>query len=442
MNNSLGKKFNTLSLILFALPNIVMMVFLSLYSIVDGIFISRFVGTVALSATNMSFPITCVEMAIAIMLATGGSAIIARLLGEGDNKKAKENFTFIVMASLFIGIVVAIVCNIFIDEILLLLGTSEVQFELCKSYTRILLVFAPAFFLQTAFQVLFVTAGKPILGLSVTVVAGVANIILDYVFIVIMDMGIDGAAYGTVMSYVIPAVAGFLYFGLNKKGSLNFVKFKPDWKMLIKACGNGSSEMVTNIANAVTTFLFNIIFMKLYGEDGVASITIVLYFQFVFTAVFFGYSIGVAPVFSFKYGRKDYEQIKENFNRSIVFMLFSGISCYIIAVTAIESALSIFTIPGTNVFDITLEGFPLFALSFVLMGISIFASSMFTAFSNGKVSAIISFGRTFIFLVGALLILPVVIGKTGAWIAVPVAECMGIIISIYYLVSKKKVYKY
>lgn len=442
MNNALGKNFNFTSLILFTLPNIIMMIFLSLYTIVDGIFISRFVGTVALSATNMSFPVTCVEMAIGIMLATGGSAVIARQLGEGDIKRAKKNFTFIVTVSFVVGVIIAVVCNIFLDNILIWLGTSSAQFEYCKSYTRILLIFAPAFFLQTVFQTLFVTAGKPLMGLIVIMFAGIANMVFDYVFIVLFKMGIDGAAYATVIGYLIPAVSGILYFLFNKNGSLHFVKFNIDVKMLLKACGNGSSEMVTNIANAVTTFLFNLIFMKFYGEDGVASITIVLYFQFVFQAVFFGFSMGTAPVFSFKYGSNDIGQIKQCFKNSIIFILICAVLSYGSSIILIKPALGIFTIPGTNVYNITLEGFPLFALSFVIMGISIFASSMFTAFSDGKVSAVISMGRTFVFLVGSLLILPVVIGKTGAWLAVPTAELMGVAVSIYYLIVKKVVYKY
>lgn len=442
MSNALGKKFNFISLILFTLPNIIMMIFLSLYTIVDGIFISRFVGTVALSATNMSFPVTCIEMAVGIMLATGGSAVIARQLGEGDINRAKQNFTFIVTVSFVVGVIIAIVCNIFLDNILIWLGTSSAQFEYCKSYTRILLLFAPAFFLQTVFQTLFVTAGKPLMGLIVIIFAGIANMVFDYVFIVLCKMGIEGAAYATVLGYLIPAVSGILYFCFNKRGTLYFVKFNIDGKMLLKACGNGSSEMVTNIANAVTTFLFNIIFMKFYGEDGVASITIVLYFQFVFQAVFFGFSMGAAPVFSFKYGGNDIEQIKLCFKNSIIFILICAVLSYGSSVILIKPALGIFTIPGTNVYNITLKGFPLFALSFIIMGISIFASSMFTAFSDGKVSAVISMGRTFIFLVGSLLILPFVIGKTGAWLAVPAAELLGIAVSIYYLLAKRDVYKY
>lgn len=442
MNNSLGKKFSFISLLAFAMPNIIMMVFLSLYTIIDGIFISRFVGTTALSAVNMSFPVNCIEMAVGIMFSTGGSAIIARRMGEGDEKTARENFTLIVMLSIAIGIFVAIFCNLFMDNIIILLGTGQAQFDYCKSYTTILVSFAPAFFLQTAFQTLFVTAGKPGIGLLTTVFGGIANMVLDYIFVAKLNMGIVGAAYATVIGYLVPSVCGVLYFSINRNGSLYFTKFKIDYKMLLKSCTNGSSEMVTNLSNAVTTFLYNIIFMYFYGEDGVAAITIVLYFQFVFTAIYFGFSLGTAPVFSFKYGCRDKEQIRAVFRYSIIFIIICSFVSYIASMVVIKPVLKIFTEQYSNVYNIALEGFKFFDVSFVVMGINIFASSMFTAFSDGKVSAIISFCRTFVFLVIALVFLPYVMGKNGAWLAVSVAEMLGVIVSFYYLVSRKNIYNY
>jgi putative MATE family efflux protein len=442
MNNSLAKKFTISSLMLFALPNIVMMIFLSLYVIVDGMFISRYVGTTALSAVNMVYPAISIEMAISIMLSSGASAIIAKKLGEGEEDKAKAFFTFITLIVAGIGLSIAILGAVFVDGIIIALGASQSQLELCKNYGQILFVFAPFFFLQTAFQTLFITAGKPNLGLITTVCAGITNIVLDYIFLKIFGMGIKGAAVATGISCMIPAIVGIVFFASNKKGSLYFVKPKFDGKMLVLSCTNGSSEMVSNIANAVTTFLFNYTFLHFYGEDGVASISIVLYFQFVFSAIYFGYSMGVAPIISFKYGCDDEEQLKNIFKNSMVFLIISSIASFILSRVLIRFAMTLFTEYGSTVFNITLKGFPLFSIGFLFMGISIFASAMFTAFSDGKTSAIISSARTFIFLVAAILIFPILLGEKGIWISVPVAEALGLTVSAIYLLRKKSKYKY
>ena len=442
MNNALAKKFSFPSLILFAFPNMIMMVFLSMYTIVDGIFISRYAGTLALSATNMVYPFNCIEMAVGIMFATGASAVIAKRLGERKEQRARENFTFIVILSAVVGCLFCLFGTIFLDQIVHVLGTSESQFPYARTYAGILICFSPAFFLQTAFQTLFVTAGKPHLGLAVTVCAGLVNMVLDYVFLAVLDLGVAGAAYATGIGYLIPSVTGILYFRFCKKTVLHFTRWRPDWRMFIKTCGNGSSEMVTNIANAATTFLFNMLFLKYYGEDGVASITIVLYFQFVFAAVFFGFSMGVSPVISFKYGAQDTAQLRQIVRYCLLFTGICSVGSYTVSRLIIRPALSVFTEPGGRVFAITMEGFGLYALSFLLMGISIFASALFTALSNGMVSACISFARTFIFLVGMLLLLPLLAGRMGIWLAVPTAELLGIAVSVFFLLKKRKDYGY
>lgn len=442
MDNALSRAFTPLSLLRFALPNMVMMVFLSLYTIVDGIFISRYVGTLALSAVNMAYPLNCLQMALGIMLASGGSAVIARKMGEGKDREARRDFSCVVAVSAVVGAVFLVLGNLFLDEILRLLGTSPAQMDLCRTYTRILLWFAPAFFLQTAYQVLFVTAGLPGLGLGLTVAGGLANVVLDITFMGPLDMGIAGAAVATVIGYCIPAVAGTVYFFLNRRGSLYFVPFRPDWPMLAKTCGNGSSEMVTNIANAVTTFLFNILFLRYWGEDGVAAITIVMYFQFVLTAVFFGFSMGVAPVVSYKYGAQDLPQLRGIFRCCLVFVAVCSLGAYVLSRMSIGLCLEAFTQAESAVYAITMEGFPLYAGSFLLMGVSIFASSLFTAFSDGLVSALISFARTFLFLVGMLLVLPQLLGKPGIWLAVPAAECLGLAVSVGFLLWGRRKYGY
>lgn len=442
MDNSLARKYTFPKLFLFALPNIVMMVFLSIYTIVDGIFISRYVGTTALSAVNMVFPSISLEMALGIMLASGGSAIIAIKLGEQKEREARENFSLIVVSVLFIGILIGIVGNIFMEHIVRLLGASNVQFSFCMIYGQILFAFAPFFLLHASFQTLFITAGKPALGLIATSMGGVANMVLDYIFMEFFGLGIAGAAIATGIGNFIPSTIGLVYFLVYRKGTLYFVKPRWDGKMIRRALFNGSSEMVTNLAEGISTFLFNYTFLKFYGEDGVASITIVLYFQFVLIAIFFGYSMGVAPIISYKYGYGDKEQLKKIHRSSMIFISASSVLSYILSRILIKPVLLVFTEADSNVSSITLEGFWLFGISFLMMGISIYASSLFTALSDGLTSAIISFARTFLFLVCALLILPVLMGKMGIWLAVAVAELLGIIVSIALLIKNKKKYQY
>lgn len=442
MDNILAKKFTFTSLLAFAIPNIIMMISLSLYIIIDGMFVSRFIGTTALSAVNMFYPAICLEMAIAIMIATGGSAIVAYKMGEGKQKEAQNNLSFLIVIELLLGIFISIVGNLFTPNIITFLGASSLQAPLSMMYAKIIFTFAPAFFLQTAFQTFFVTAGKPTLGLMVTIFAGVTNIVLDYIFMVPLNMGVAGAAIATGIGYCIPAVVGILYFLTDKNNVLHFVKPRFDKTVLLQACLNGSSEMVTNLANAVTTFLFNYTLLRFYGENGVASITIILYFQYLFTALYFGYANGIAPILSYKFGNNDTIQLKSIFKNSIVFLIISSIVSNIFIHITVTRALLIFTAANKEVFDLALYGFNIYSLAFIIMGFGIFSSSMFTAFSDGKTSAIISFTRTFIFIIGAILILPTIYGKVGVWLAVPIAEILGFIIALFYLIAKKKRFSY
>ncbi|KPI50754.1 multidrug transporter MatE [Clostridioides difficile] len=442
MDNTLAKKFTFTSLLSFAIPNIIMMISLSMYIIIDGMFVSRLIGTTALSAVNMFYPAICFEMAIAIMIATGGSAIVARKMGEGKQKEAQNNLSFLIIVELLIGIFIAIFGNLFASNIISFLGASSTQAPLSIAYAKIIFAFAPAFFLQTAFQTFFVTAGKPTLGLIVTILAGVTNIVLDYIFMAPLNMGVAGAAIATGIGYCIPAIVGIFFFLTAKNNSLHFVRPQFDSRVLLQSCTNGSSEMVTNLANAATTFLFNYTLLQFYGENGVASITIILYFQYIFTALYFGYSNGIAPILSYKFGNDDKMQLKSIFKNSILFLIISSIVANILIHITVTRALTIFTPTNSDVYNIALHGFNIYSLAFIIMGLGIFSSSMFTAFSDGKTSAIISFSRTFIFIIGAVLILPIIFGEIGVWIAVPIAEVLGFIVALFYLVTKKKRFSY
>lgn len=435
--NPLSQNFTWKKLIKFALPNIAMLIFISLYSVVDGLFVARFVNDIAIGSLNIVFPIQSLEMALAFMLATGASAIVAKQMGEQKNDEACQNFTLITGVAILLSLIFAIFGNLFIRDIMLMLGASELQLTQCCEYGFVILCFAPAYFLQHLFQVFFVTAGRPGLGLLVTLAAGLSNVILDYLFMGVFDFGIQGAAFATAFGYMIVAVTGLIFFVRNRKGTLYFQK--PVWRapVLLKSCTNGASEMVANLAVAITTFLFNYVFMKYFAEAGVSAISTVLYLQFIFTAIFFGFSGGVAPIISYKFGDQNRTELRDVIRKSLIFTLVTSLAMFVLSHLFIDEMLAWFVNPGTPVYQIALDGFPKFAPCFLFMGLSIFASAMFTALSDGKTSAIISFGRTFVFLAPAIILLPLIMDADGAWLAVSLAEFLGAAVSTFYLLKHR-----
>lgn len=442
MDKNLGQDFKFFPLLKFVMPSIIMMVFMSMYTMVDGAFVSRFVSTDALSAVNIVYPLYSVVIAIAIMLATGGSAIIAKKLGENNNKEAKENFTLIILVGIIIGVIILIIGAFFIEPLIKLLGSNANTHDYCIDYGKTLLYFAPFAMLQILFQYLFVTAGKPKLGLIVTILAGVSNILLDYIFIVKLGIGIRGAALATGIGLLVPSIVGVIYFTFNRNGTLYFVKPRFDFKVLLESCANGSSEMVSNISVAIVTFLFNMVMLRFLGEDGVAAITILLYSQFLLNAIFFGFSMGVAPIISYNYGANNVKRQKAIFKYCMIFTISVSLLVYILSVIGAPTLTKFFAIEGSTVYNIALEGFKIFNISFLFTGLNIFTSTMFTAFSNGKVSAILSFLRTFVFITTSLIVLPYIIGVTGAWLATVIAELLSFFVSIYLILRYKNQYSY
>lgn len=441
MTNSIAKDFKFFSLLRFALPTMVMMIFISLYTIIDGIFVSRFVGAEALSSTNIVYPVLNLLIAAGVMIASGGSAVIAKKLGEKKELEAKKDFSFFVLFGAFIGICIMILGNIFITPLVKALGATPILMNYCIDYLRISLFFAPACMLQLLFQTFFVTAGKPMVGLTLTITGGIANMILDYIFMVPMGMGIKGAALATGIGQFIPAVTGLLYFTFFH-GSLHFVRPGFSWKVLKDSCINGSSEMVTNFSTAVVTYLFNMAMLKYLGETGVAAITIVLYGQFLFSAMYLGFSMGVAPVISYNYGRDHRVLLRRIFKICTRFIGISSVVITAIAFLSTSSIVQIFTPRETPTYAIARNGFFIFSINYIFAGINIYASSMFTAFSDGKISATISFIRTFVLLVFNILFLPVILGVTGIWLAVPFAEFTTAFLTLYFFHKKKHVYHY
>lgn len=441
MSGDISQKFSLWGLIRFSIPSVIMLIITSLYTAVDGVFVSRFVGSDALSAINIILPLDFILSGIAIMLGTGGSAIIGRLMGQGELKKARQNFTLITALGILIGFVFTGLCLSFLPQILAILGASERLIPYCLPYGKLLFLFASAYIVQVMFQSLFITAGKPNFALYITLISGILNVVFDYFFIVVCQMGISGAAWGTVLGRLIGAVLSLAYF-LIVKGDLHFVKPVWDGHFVVQSLFNGSSEMVSSAASGATTFLFNITMMQLMGEDGVAAITIVLYSQFIFTAVFLGFANSVAPVFSYHYGGQNTPYLKKLFQHCIKIICFYTFSMILAAYFSASFVIGIFAPIGSAVFDIAYYGYHIFIWNFLFAGFNLFASSLFTAFSNGKTSALISFLRTFVFIVGFVLILPRFFGIDGLWLSIPAAEFCTFVIAVYLVKQGGKIYEY
>lgn len=441
MTNSIAKDFRFFSLLRFAFPTMVMMVFMSLYTIIDGIFVSRLVGTDALSAVNIVYPAISLLIAVGVMFATGGSAIIARKLGEKKIQEAREDFSFLLLAGFLFGILSMILGNLWIEPFVRLLGATDLILDYCIDYLSISLYMAPACVLQLLFQSFFVTAGKPVIGLILTISGGLANMILDYVFMGPLQMGINGAALATGIGQMIPSVFGILYF-LFVRHSLYIVRPRIDLQVLTESCLNGSSEMVTNLSAAVVTYLFNITMLHFLGESGVAAITIVLYGQFLFNAMYMGFSMGVAPVISYNHGSQNIRLLQRVFKICIGFISVSSIVITLIALISSPVIVEIFTPRGTDTYTIAKTGFFLFSFNYIFAGLNIFSSSMFTAFSDGKISAFLSLVRTFVLIVINILVLPLILGVNGIWLSVPIAECMTVFLSGYLIWKKRHDYHY
>lgn len=440
-DNIFDRAWSTGSLLRFALPSMVMMLFMGLYTVMDTIFVARFVDTNALSAINIICPVVNVTVGLGTMLATGGNAIISRQMGARKNQEAREDFTLLILAGTAVGLCILFGGTLWLDPLVYALGASDLLFPYCRDYLMVLLLFIPANVLQTLFSNLFVTAGKPGLGFGLAVLAGLSNIALDYIFIVPCGLGIQGAALGTGFGYLIPTLAGLAYFARGK-GTLFFVRPKWRWAVIQESCVNGSSEMVSQLASAVTTFLFNHAMMERLGEDGVAAITIIIYAQFLLNTLYIGFSMGIAPIIGFHYGNKNTTQQKSVFSISIRFILAASFAIFILSISSGPAIIRLFVKETSAVYQIAVEGFAIFACSFLFCGLNIFTCAMFTALSNGKVSAVLSFLRTFGLLAGGILLLPQLCGVPGVWLAVPVAESVMSVISTACLVHHRKRYGY
>lgn len=434
-------KFKVLQVFRLVLPTIFMMSFMSLYTIVDGAFVSRFVSTDALSAVNIAYPYVNFILGISIMLGSGGCALVMKKIGEGKKEEAKKDFSLIILFTFILSVIILVLSLLFIEYILKILQAKEGLYKYTKDYLFYMIAFTTPTMLKFIVEQFLVAINKSKIALILSVSGGILNIILDYLFIVSFNFGIKGAAIATGLGYAVPAIIGLIFF-IKKSSLLHFKLPSKNMSVILKSCSNGSSEMVSQLSSGIITFLFNYVMLKYIGEDGVAAITIILYIQYLVTSIFLGYSIGICPKISFFYGNQDIPMLKSLISISLKIVWCISILSYIIILTSSPILVMFFTDPNTVVFNITIDGLKIYSISFLIVGILIFISGMFTAFSNGRVSAIISFLRALVFESIGIIVLPVIIGISGVWWAVPIARLLGALVCLYFYKKYKPIYHY
>ncbi len=444
MNSPLAKNFNMRELLKYTLPSMVMMIFMSTYTIIDGVFVSTFVGESALAAVNLIMPLLGIVMAVSLMFATGGNAVIAKFLGQGKQREAQEFLTVIYIIGTILGGILTAVVLLFPDELLKILNVSDNLYPLAKDYMLSLAGFLIPVFYMVFIQSFMVTAGHPMFGLILSLAGGITNIILDYIFISpdLLNMGIAGAGLATGIGNALPGVIGFIYFIFNRKCVLHFVKPKLKIKTLGQSMFNGSSELVGSLATSITTLMFNFILMSMVGDAGVAAISVILYIQMFQSAIYTGYTLGVSPIIAFKYGEQNHNGLHKIIMQSLKIILVASILVIIITLAFSNEAVEIFISRDSTTFEMARNGLLLFLPAYLFMGFNIFFSAMFTSLSNGKVSATISVLRSLVFIVIALLILPQIFELNGVWLAVPVAEFLATVVSCYLYKRNKEYYQY
>lgn len=442
MKIQLSEHFTYHKLLRFVFPSIVMMIFTSIYSVVDGLFVSNFAGKTALASINLVFPVLMGLSALGFMIGTGGSAIVAKTLGEGEKEKANEYFSMLVYVTAIGGILLSMLGALMIPEIARILGAKGELLDNCILYARISFLSMPAFMLQNVFQSFFVTAEKPKLGLFVIVAAGVTNIVLDFIFVGVLDLGLTGAAVATVCGEFIGGLFPILYFTRPNSSLLRLGKTRFNGRILLQTCINGSSELMTNLSSSIVNSLYNIQLMRFAGENGVAAYGAIMYVNFIFVAIFLGYSIGSAPVISFHYGAGHHDELKNLFQKSLRLIGCWGLMLAVISQFLAIPLSTLFVGYDAELLAMTRQGFRIYCLVYLFNGFNIFGSSFFTALSNGGVSAAISFLRTLVFQIAAVLILPAILGINGIWSAVSAAELLTLCVTVSFLIRQRNKYHY
>ena len=446
MHISLSERFNYRKLLRFTFPSIIMVTFTSVYGVVDGLFVSNFVGKTPFAAINLIWPFLMILGCGGFMIGTGGSALVSKTMGEGDGQRANRYFSLLVLFTLALGVAITIPGFFLIEPVAILLGADEAMLPHCVLYGRILLAGQTAFMLQGVFQSFLVTAEKPTFGLAVTVGAGCTNMLLDFLFIGVFEWGLMGAALATVSSQVVGCIIPLGYFLFPNKSPLRIRLPKLGLAQSLCTIGkvavNGSSELMTNISMSVVSMLYNHQLMKLAGEDGIAAYGVMMYVSFFFVSVFIGYSIGSAPIVGFHYGAGNHGELRSLLRKSLILTSLAGVCMAGLSVVLASPLSAIFVGYDEGLFELTRRGFLLYSASFLFAGFGIFGSSFFTALGNGVVSATISFLRTLVFQVAAVLVLPLFLKTDGIWLSITVAELLATGVASAFLMGNRKKYKY
>lgn len=442
MNIRLSDHFSYSKLIRFTLPTIAMMIFTSIYGVVDGVFVSNCVGSDAFAAVNLIMPVIMILGSTGFMIGTGGSAIVSKTLGEKKLEKANEYFSMLIYLCIVSGVILSAIGIIFIKPIAGLLGATGDIANNCIIYGRTVFFMMTGLFLQNAFQSFLVVAEKPKLGLAVTLLAGFTNMFLDFLFVYVLRLGVFGAAVATGISQFVGAIIPVIYFASGKNNILHLKKCRFNKDIIIKTCINGSSEMVTNMSMSLVNMLYNMQLMKYIGTNGVVAYGIIMYVGFIFSGTYIGYSLGSAPVISYHYGAGNKKELKSLFKHSIILLVISSVIMTLLAEVLAKYLAGIFVSYDKQLLELTTTAIRIYSVSYLISELNIFASSFFTALNNGFVSAAISFLRMFVFQIIMILLLPVIIGINGIWIAVTAAEALALVVSVIFVIINRKKYGY
>ena len=442
MNIQLSDHFTYSRLIRFVIPSVAMMIFTSIYGVVDGLFVSNFVGKTPFAAVNFIMPFCMILGAFGFMFGTGGTALVAKTLGEGNEERANQIFSMLIYVALGMGILLAAFGILFVETIALKLGADAAMLPYCVTYARVVLLGLPFFMLQNMFQSFLIAAEKPKMGLVVTVAAGVTNMVLDALFIAVFQWGVAGAAAATAMSQCVGGMVPLIFFSRKNSSKLRLTRTRLMGMELLRTCTNGSSELVTNVSLSLVCMLYNMQLLKIAGENGVAAYGVIMYVNFIFISIYLGYAFGTAPIVAFNYGARNTAELQNVLKKSLKLLLAAGITLFAVAFLLSGTLSKIFVGYDADLYAMTVRGFRLYAISYLLCGFNIYGSSFFTALNNGIVSAVISFLRTVLFEVAAILILPIFFKLDGIWCAITVAETASIIITAIFFFALRKRYNY
>ena len=443
MNIHLSSHFTYPRLLRFVLPSVVMMIFTSIYGVVDGLFVSNFVGKAPFTALNLIYPVLMMVGSLGFMIGTGGSALVSKTLGEGEAERANRIFSMLIGVTVALGVLFTLLGLWWLEPIAVLLGAEGEILADCVLYGRILLISQTAFMLQNVFQSFLITAERPQLGLAVTVAAGMTNIVLDALLVAVLRWGLAGAAAASALSQLVGGVIPLAYFLHPKNDSpLRLIRTRFDGRALWQTCANGSSELMTNVSMSLVNVLYNLRLIAVAGADGVAAYGVLMYVNFVFVAIFIGYAIGSAPIVSFHYGAENWGEVKNLLRKSAAVLAVSGVAMTLLAELLAGTLARVFVGYDRALCAMTVRGFRLYALSFLFTGFNIFGSAFFTALNNGAVSAAISFLRTLVFQVAAVWILPVFLELDGVWLAIVAAEALALVVTGGFLIGKRRAYHY